>query len=121
VKERPLQDRFTFWFLSALVPGATDVEVRMKKGAGIVSGSTKIGDHTLEPPRCQTRIGTWPLEVYEALARLCITYKDVFGRKHLSVFDYGVNDDWVQVAFVADIEQDLADLERVILDSAKPS
>jgi hypothetical protein len=118
-EERPSQDRFTFWYLSPLMPGDTDIEVPLRKGNGIVDGSTKIGDYTLKPPERETRRGLWPLDVYEADARLTITYKDVFGRKHASMFDYSRNNEWVQTALLINVDHDLADLERASLGRGK--
>ena len=48
------------------------------------------------------------------VARLTITCRDIFGRKHASIFDYTSEQRWVSVdeGFFPDIPRDLGDLER---------
>lgn len=45
------------------------------------------------------------------LARLSITYHDIFGRKHASIFDLSDRGLWVNVAFLPEIERDLSDID----------
>ena len=45
------------------------------------------------------------------LARLIITYHDIFKRKHASIFDYVQNVGWQLIAFEENIGEDLYDLQ----------
>ncbi len=45
-----------------------------------------------------------------AIARLCLTYTDIFGCKHASMFDYTFDHKWVPIAFPRAIDADLMDL-----------
>ncbi|MCL4508490.1 MAG: hypothetical protein M1296_03060 [Chloroflexi bacterium] len=49
---------------------------------------------------------------YNSIARLTLTYQDIFMRKHAGVFDYIDHYGWQCVALLADIPKDLEDLNN---------
>jgi len=61
-----------------------------------------------------SRIGNYDLTApEEKFARLTLTYQDVFGKNHASIFDWGMwygKLIWVQVAFLKDIPKGLTEL-----------
>ncbi len=83
-------------------------------GGGLpLSGDTEIGTtvrYKLYAPRKPT-----PAEVQrgitEKLARLTLTYSDIFGRKHAAIYDYTNQYQWESVAYLRGIDKDLGDLE----------
>jgi hypothetical protein len=46
------------------------------------------------------------------IARLTLTYHDIFRRKHASIFDYTVIGNWVCVALIPNIEHDLGEIDE---------
>src|SRR5262249_3421982 len=48
-------------------------------------------------------------------ARLTLTYCDVFGRKHAAIFDFIPQQTWELVAYLRNIDVDLADIFREAL------
>ncbi len=65
-----------------------------------------IGSYTLNAPEPERNL-TLP----NTLARITITYLDIFRRKHASIFDYVETVGWQFVDFPEDIPQDLYDLQ----------
>lgn len=85
-------------------------------GGGIpVTGDTEIGTTTKRymlyaPPRptpAEAQRG-----VTEKIARLTLTYSDIFGRKHAAIYDLTAQMQWENVDYLRDIPADLGDLER---------
>lgn len=54
----------------------------------------------------------------EKVARLTLTYSDIFGRKHAAIYDFTMQHQWENVAYLRNIEQDLSDMEREALQDA---
>lgn len=54
-------------------------------------------------------------------ARLTLTYHDIFGRKHASIFDCRGQDTWEPVVFLKNIPADLDDLHQEALRTSMPS
>lgn len=46
------------------------------------------------------------------IARLTLTYHDIFGRKHASIFDYTQIGIWIEVAIIPNIEHDLGEMDE---------
>ncbi len=101
-----------------LVPGA---EIREDwTGGGLpVSGDTEIGNtetkrYKLYAPRTPT-----PAELQqgmtEKVARLTLTYTDIFGRKHAAIYDLTAQMAWENVDYLRNLTHDLGDLEREAL------
>lgn len=85
------------------------------KGGGLpMGGDTEIGTtqrYKLYAPRKPTVNETLRGET-EKVARLILTYSDIFGRKHAAIYDLTAQFQWENVDYLRDIKQDLGDLER---------
>jgi hypothetical protein len=46
------------------------------------------------------------------ICRVTTTYRDIFKRKHASIFDLDIRGYWILRAFLEDIPKDLYDLQR---------
>ena len=95
-------------------PGALLPDEDWGRGGIPMTGDTMIGDETrykmYAPKRSTADAGTAARD-----ARLTLTYSDVFGRKHAAIFDHTVLKTWELVAYLPDIKEDLADIEREVL------
>jgi len=107
------EEHWTCWLGSPIAPG-DKVEELLRKGDGLFSANRKyIRRHGREytfnaPPEPLNKLNEKePMH----LARLIITYQDVFHRKHASIFDMLDNIGWKQIAFEEDIKEDLHDLQ----------
>ena len=105
------RDLWTCWLGVPIAPGEP-VASAFKTGGGVFRpGNDSIGPYTLKAPdepdmRAITTDGAlW------AVARVTVTYHDIFERKHTSIFDYVLNQGWHMVAILSDVERDLFDLE----------
>lgn len=102
-----------FLFSAPLAPGDSLVMVGRPQGLRM-SGDWQIGrfhQYSLYAP-------TYNLEEIEegkqpVLHRLALTYHDVFGRKHASIFDLTHLDAWECVEIIPDIPVDLDDLLKL--------
>lgn len=83
-------------------------------GGAIVNGDTKIGSYTLYAPT-RPSADEKLRGVAEMVARLTLTYADIYGRKHAAIYDLTEALRWVEVAYIPNIPQDLGDLERAAL------
>ena len=87
------------------------------KGGTLFTCDDKIGQYTLCVPKERA-----PEEGFantndrrdRCVVRLTLTYADIFGRKHASIFDYTLTNMWVCVAFIPDIEHDLGEMDEVM-------
>ncbi len=92
-------------------------------GVPVAAGLGMKADHKLNRGLYDVNtmlIGSYTLNASEpnpnfllpnTLARITITYLDIFRRKHASIFDYVESDGWQLVEFLEDIPQDLHDLQ----------
>jgi hypothetical protein len=77
----------------------------MERGGGSwVRVTDTIAGRTLGPP---SPTGTLIRQVPHVLARLTLTYRDIFGRTHATMVDYTVMARWENIAFYSDVPQDL--------------
>lgn len=100
---------WTWWASTPIVPNE-EVEAWYDIGSSNFYANHKhIGKHTFNAPResLQQQYQKEPMH----LARLIITYQDVFSRKHASIFDMVQNIGWQLIAFEEDIKGDLHDLQ----------
>lgn len=90
---------------SPLAAGSSPVKVYLGQGALLFRESDRLNEHSLSLPAegSQGRGDHF-------LARLSITYQDIFGRKHASIFDLSDRGLWVNVAFVANVARDLGEI-----------
>jgi len=91
------------------------VRAQFNCGGFILHCGDKIGEHSLcvpreYAPRRELRDLTDRTPRYRM--RLTLTYSDVFGRRHASIFDYSTADTWSHVDFLKDIPQRLDEMDR---------
>ena len=92
-----------------LAANGDPVKVYFSPGTIRYSESDRLMGHSLHLP---PERATGPIDSADHfLARLCITYQDIFGRKQASIFDLSAWGIWVHVAFLPNIERDLAEIE----------
>ena len=109
---RILPDRFTVWREPPLLPGASR-PIKLAIGKTIMNGDAKISEYPLFAPKKPTYHELTMGGRYNVLARLTLTYQDIFKRKHAAVFDYIDLYAWQCVVFLADIPSDLEDVDNV--------
>ena len=84
-------------------------------GFTIIDGETTLDgrpDHTLYAPPEPAQGEVTGHAAVRILARYTITYHDIFGRKHMSIFDFDLRHHWRCVGFVANIPKDLEEVNR---------
>ena len=96
-------------------PGEQPPDQVWKRGGPPLIGDVEIGNSTRKcklyaPKQSTADAGTAMCE-----ARLTLTYSDVFGRKHAALFNFTTQKSWEMVAYLPDIDMDLADIEREAL------
>ena len=98
-------------FDMVLPPGAEDT-IAMKETRGSLQPATQVGTRKAKHPLL------WPNESGSKYVwRLTLTYHDIFGRKHASIFDALMDSEekryeWHAHALIPGIEHDLDELER---------
>ena len=100
---------YIYWTCWLGVPVAAGLVMKAvhKLGRGLFDEETMlIGSYTLNAPEPERNL-TLP----NTLARITITYFDIFRRKHASIVNYVETDGWQLVEFLEDIPQDLHDLQ----------
>lgn len=89
-----------------------------RSGGVAVSGDMEMSDGTTHhklyaPPKATfADIGRGETE---KVARLTLTYNDIFGRKHAAIYDLTAQYEWENVDYLRNILQDLGDMERETL------
>lgn len=94
------------------------------RAAGLaVSGDMEMSDgtahHKLYAPPKATFADITHGET-EKVARLTLTYSDIFGRKHAAIYDLTAQWEWENVAYLRNILQDLGEMERETLRHRSP-
>jgi len=105
----PYNRPYIHWTCWLGVPVAAGMVMKAvhKLGWGLFDEETmRIGSYTLNAPEPERNL-TLP----NTLAHITITYRDIFRRKHASIFDYVETVGWQFVDFPEDIPQDLYDLQ----------
>lgn len=104
-------ERYTLWRDQPLLASESRSAAPMSLGGSMVGGNDSIGSHTLYGPPEPTYV-----EMHKGVpwivARLTLTYLDIYGRKHASISDYHQLHGWQPAAFLVDIPDDLTDLNR---------
>jgi hypothetical protein len=103
VNSQPPQERYVLWNYPALSPGVPGDKITLSPGSSIASDTT-IKGFTLYVPDDEDHVGT--------LARFTLTYHDVFGRKHASIYDYHSVMGWISRGHFSDIEKDVYELDQ---------
>lgn len=112
-----LTSRQTLW-LGIPVDAGESVETETRVGMTVVSGDATIeGESTpstlYAPPEPSMR-EMMLLDTAYIVGRLTMTYHDVYGRKHASVFDFTDLGLWECVRVVRDIPKDIEDLDHEV-------
>jgi hypothetical protein len=108
--------RHSHHYALPLEPGK-DIKVEWTAGGLPMNGDAEIGAtirYKLFAPGKPTSAESQHGET-EKVARLTLTYSDIFGRKHAAVYDFTAQNQWETVAYLRNIAKDLSDLEREVL------
>ncbi len=100
---QPPRMRYVVWNYPALTPGVSGDKITLSPGSHINS-DTLIKGYTLYVPDDVDHIGV--------IARFTLTYHDVFGRKHASIYDYHSQIGWMSRGHFSDIEKDIYELDQ---------
>ncbi len=103
VNSQPLRERYVVWTYPALTHGAPGDKITLSPGSSLDSATT-IKGFTLYVSHDEDHIGT--------LARFTLTYHDVFGRKHASIYDYHSVIGWISRGHFSNIEKDIYELDQ---------
>lgn len=110
-----LEPRYTLWREPRILSNAPEKPYKMRLGVVTISGEAEIGKekkYTLFAPQKPTDLQLRLDMAYNIIARLSLTYQDIFGWKHASIYDYIDLYGWQHVASIPKIAIDLEDLER---------
>jgi hypothetical protein len=98
---------WTYW-KSDIVRPVEEKELDHRLGASIFSAKNKhIQQYSFNAPKQPLN----PQQEPTCICRLCLTYHDLFRRKHASIFDLVLNSGWQVIDNLEEIPQDLQDLE----------
>lgn len=100
---QPPRERYVVWNYPALTPGVPGDKITLSPGSSIESDTT-IKGFTLYVPDNEDHNGI--------LARFTLTYHDVFGRKHASIYDYHSVMGWISRGHFSNIEKDIYELDQ---------
>jgi hypothetical protein len=103
VNSQPPRMRYVVWNYPALTPGVPGDTIALLPGSNI-SSDTTIKGYTLYVPDDVDHIGV--------IARFTLTYHDVFGRKHASIYDYHSQIGWISRDHFSDIEKGINEIDR---------
>lgn len=113
--KRSESEKSIHWTCWLGVPIASDEtkEATHKKGNGnFYEKNMHIGQHSFNAPP-EPRVVPHQNQPF-IIARITITYLDIFKRKHASIFDYVQHTGgWQLVEFLEEIKEDLSDLEGI--------
>lgn len=93
---------------SPLAAASDPVKVYLRSGGTLFVESDSLNRYPLYIPSDRASGSTERTERF--IARLNMTYQDIFGRKHASIFDLSDQGIWINVAFLSDIERDLGEI-----------
>ena len=112
-----LPARYTLWREPTIPMEPDDRAYKFQQGVTKIPGEAKIGPHTLfapsrSTPRRPTRAESMLHGRYNTLARLTLTYEDIFRHKHAALFDYIDLYGWQSIGLISDISTSLEELDR---------
>jgi hypothetical protein len=107
-----LSPRYTLWREAAFLSGQPARSVKLELGRTMTDGDATIGGHRLFAPRRPTDEERRLCGLYNVIARLTLTYQDIFMRKHAATIDYIDLYGWQCVALSSDVAKDLEDLDQ---------
>lgn len=94
---------------SPIAPGGDPLKVYLHQDITLFKENDSINDYSLCVPPDRTAGSTERADRF--IARMSITYQDIFGRKHASIFDFSERGIWVNVAILPNIAHDLGDMD----------
>ncbi len=94
---------------SPVATGGDPFKIYLQQGTGSFDEDDRINEHSLCVPPGQAAGSTDRRDHF--IARMCITYQDIFSRKHASIFDMSDRGIWVNVAFLTNVERDLGEID----------
>lgn len=102
------------WFANPLPPGEPPVIALNLQGTSTWRGDSEIRNqqHTYSLYATQRTLEELSKGLVPIVERLTLTYHDVFGLKHASIFDRTHLQAWEFVALLLNIPKDIADMER---------
>src|SRR5258708_25068106 len=100
---KPPTERYVIWNYPALSPGQDGDKITLEQFTNI-SSETTIGGYPLYVPD--------DIDHLSIIARLTLTYHDVFNRKHASIYDYHSQYGWRSRGHFPNIEHDIRELDR---------
>ena len=103
LNSQPPRERYIVWNYPALTPGVAGDKITLQQGSNITSDTT-IKGYTLYVPDDAEHVGV--------IARFTITYHDVFGRKHASIYDYHSQIGWRNRGHFSNIDFDIRELDQ---------
>jgi len=103
INSQPPRERYVVWNYPALTPGVPGDKITLSQGSHITSDTT-IEGYTLFVPDDENHVGV--------IARFTLTYHDVFGRKHASIYDYHSQIKWISRDHFSAIEEDIYDFDQ---------
>jgi hypothetical protein len=99
-----------------ITPGQSAPKVEARIGRTLLYGATTVvafrRRYTLFPDPLRPQAETLRFDLPAIVARLTVTYEDVYRRKHASIFDLTAQGEWISVAFLKNIRHDLGELNR---------
>jgi hypothetical protein len=105
-----LPPRYTLWREPSLRPGMSR-RVKLETGATVMNGDAMIGGYQLFAPR-KPSLGEMHGGRYNVLARLTLTYQDIYARRHAAIFDYVDLYGWQCIGVPTEVSQDLESVDR---------
>ena len=94
---------------SPLAAASDPVKVYLRSGGTLFVESDSLNGYPVYIPSDRASGSTERTERF--IARLNMTYQDIFGRKHASIFDLSDQGIWINVAFLPNIERDLGEID----------
>ncbi len=96
---------------SPVTAGGEPFKVYLQQGMSLFGESDSLNEHSLcvLPGRATGSTN----QRNRFIARMCMTYQDIFGRKHASIFDMSDRGIWINMAFLTNIERDLGEIDAI--------
>src|SRR5260221_5302450 len=99
----PPRERYVVWNYAALSPSQEGDKITFQQFTNVTSETT-IGRYPLYVPDDADHTGI--------IARFTLTYHDVFGRKHASLYDFHAQYGWMCRGHFPNIEDDIRELDQ---------
>src|SRR5260370_41955778 len=96
---------------SPVTAGGERFKVYLQQGMSLFGESYSLNEHSLcvLPGRATGSTN----QRNRFIARMCMTYQHLFGRKHASIFAMSDRGIWINMAFLTNIERDLGEIDAI--------